>query len=63
MICYFPVSGLPAWWIWDCLYHESAPPIISMWLICLRVLDIFFGSFYSIFLVVVEQLVVILVFL
>ena len=31
---YFPVCGLPTWPVWVCLYHESTPPTILMWLLC-----------------------------
>ena len=28
---YFPVCGLPTWWVWGCLYHIISPPTILMW--------------------------------
>ena len=65
LLCsYFPFCGFLTWWVWDCLYHESAPPTILMWLLlCLWVQDNFFGSHQSILLMVVQQLVLIVVVL
>ena len=60
---YFPACELPTRWLWDCLYHESAPSTISMWLLlCLQVKDIYFGSFQFTLLMTVQQLAVILLF-
>ena len=29
---YFPVCGLPTWWVWDFLYYQRrTPPTILMW--------------------------------
>ena len=47
---YFPICGPPTHGCGDCLYHESIPPTILMWLLFLWVQDIFFGSFQSYFL-------------
>ena len=61
---YFPVCELPTWWVWGCLYHIISSPTISMWpSLCLLVWDIFFGSFQSIWLIAVQQMVVVLLFL
>ena len=58
-----PVSGLSTWWVWDFLYHMDALPTILMWLLlCLLVYAIFFGSYQSILLMVVQRVVVILLF-
>ena len=60
---YLPVCGLPTQQVWDCFYHESTPPSVSMWLLlCVWVEGIFFGSFQSIFLMVVKQIFVIFMF-
>ena len=53
-----PPNGYGIW-----LYQESAPPTISLWLLCLWVQNIFFGRFEFFLLTFVRQLVVILVFL
>ena len=61
---YFPVCGLPMQWVWVCLYHIIAPPTIFLWPpLCLLELGYLFKSFQPIWLKVVQQLVVILLFL
>ena len=61
---YFPVCWLPTWWLWGCLYHVIAPPTILMWPpLCLLEQHIFFDSFQSIWLKVVQQFIVILLLL
>ena len=27
------IFGSPTPWVWNCLYHENAPPTVSMWLL------------------------------
>ena len=61
---YFPLMGYPPWRYGICSYHKIIPPSISLWLLlCLCVYSTFLGSFHSFLSTVVQQLVVILVFL
>lgn len=58
--CYFPICESFAWQIQHSLYCENTPPTVLLWpLLCLWEQDNLFGSFQSIFLVVIQLLVVI----
>jgi len=60
---YFPLCGFPIQGVWDCLYHESTPLAMLLWILpCLWVGATKKDILQSISLIAFQHLVVILVF-
>ena len=60
---YFLVCGLPTWQVWGCLYHVITPLPLDVASSLSSGVGYLFESFQSIWLKVVQHLVVILLFL